>query len=173
MKSSTLGGHQCGVSLARMLTCPYTVPLSSCPEPAHNQVDPKPGAENESDAERYSTRTQPMVDEPADESPKRHTGDQVSQRGPPDIRRGPFVATSSGLLVTGHDARTISVGLKRCCIDPRGARLRGWPTSPAGLSGAGHRVLLSGHSARGCDEGSKEKDTRALRRRLAREEYLC
>src|SRR2546423_5471337 len=134
MKSSTLGGHQCGVSLARPLTCPYTVPLSSRPEPAHDQVDPEPGAEYETDAERYSTGTQPMVDEPADESPERHAGDQIPQHGPADVRRGPFVATSSRLLVTRHDARTISVGLQGWRTDPRGC-------SPAGVAYVSGRAL--------------------------------
>src|SRR2546423_5503184 len=137
MKSETLGGHQCGVSLARTLTCPYTVPPSSRPEPAHDQEGPEPCADYHTDAERYSTGTQPMVDEPADESPERHTGDQIPQRGPPDVRRGPFVATSSRLLVTGHDARTISAGQKGWRTDPRGY-------SPAGVANVSGRAVRCG-----------------------------
>src|SRR2546430_17633158 len=112
-KSSTLGGPQCAVPSARRLPCPFTVPLSSRPEPAHDQVNPEGGAEDATDADGYPASAQPVVDEPADEPPERHAGDQVSQGGPTDIRRGPFAATPWRLLVTGHDARTISAGRKR------------------------------------------------------------
>ncbi|GAA5182439.1 hypothetical protein GCM10023322_19440 [Rugosimonospora acidiphila] len=73
--------------------------------------------------------------QPPDESPESDPGDQVAQRLPTETSIGHRVPMLVRRLVTGHDARTISVREEGMCTDPRrltadgGIRHRG-PVSP-------------------------------------------
>src|SRR5439155_14633505 len=78
-----------------------------CPELADDEVDPRYRTQHTADRRGDLVRVQPVVDEPADESPDADPGDEVSDGCPARVgTRSPLALRR---LVAGHDARTISV----------------------------------------------------------------
>src|SRR4051812_20131179 len=108
-KSLTLGGQPCTGSSASMRTESITrTPLSALgTHAAHDQVDPCRHADDHADRRRYAACMQPLVDEPPDETPERHSGEEVSEGGPRHVRALGGITFVRGLVIC-HDARTIS-----------------------------------------------------------------